>query len=137
MIKKLRNLHVLIAEDDFDDCEVILESFQNHPLYSKVTIVRNGKELLEYLHDETKELPDLILTDLNMPIINGMEALKEICQNPKFNQISTFAYSTASNPIYQAKCIDFGAKAFLTKPTEISEFEEIPQKLIQVLLKNL
>jgi CheY-like chemotaxis protein len=137
MMKKLNNLHILIAEDDFDDSEVISESFQKHPLFSKIEIVRNGKELLDHLNNDEKANPDLILTDLNMPIINGLEVLKEICHHPKFKNITTFAYSTASNPIYQAKCIDFGAKAFLTKPTDISEFDEIPQKIIQVLLQNL
>ncbi|MFC6096726.1 response regulator [Flavobacterium qiangtangense] len=136
-MKKLRNLHILIAEDDFDDGEVILESFKKHPLFLKVEILRNGKQLLDYLNDETKSKPDLILTDLNMPIINGLEVLKEICHHPEFKKITTFAYSTSSNPVYQAKCIDFGAKAFLTKPTEISEFDEIPQKIIQVVLQNL
>lgn len=53
-----------------------------------------------------------------MPIINGLEALKEICKNPELKKISSFAYSTSSNPVYQAKCIDFGAKAFLTKRCE-------------------
>ena len=76
---KLRNLHI-IAEDDFDDSEAICESFQKHPLFSKVQIVKNGKELLDYLKNDTNSKPDLILTDLNMPIINGLEVLKEICK---------------------------------------------------------
>lgn len=136
-MKKLRNLHILIAEDDSDDSEVISESFQKHPLFSKVEMVKNGKELLDYLKNEKNPKPDLILTDLNMPIINGLEVLKEICNHPDLKQISTFAYSTASSAIYKAKCIDLGAKAFLTKPTEISEFDEIPQQIIQIAFNNL
>lgn len=136
-MKKLRNLHILIAEDDSDDCEVITESFEKHPLFSKVEIVKNGKELLDYLKNENNPKPDLILTDLNMPVINGLELLKELCNDADLKQITTFAYSTSSSAIYKAKCIDLGAKAFLTKPTEISEFDEIPQKIIQVLLQNL
>lgn len=135
-MKKLRDLHILIAEDDFDDAEVILESFEKHPLFSKIEIVKNGKELLNYL-ENSAVLPDLILTDLNMPIINGLELLKHICQHPEFKKITTFAYSTSSSSIYKAKCIEFGAQAFLTKPTEISGYDEIPQKIIQVLLQNL
>lgn len=136
-MRKLRNLHIVIAEDDSDDSEVIVESFLNHPLFSKVETVRNGQELLDYLTNKENVTPDLILTDLNMPIINGLEVLKEICGNPEFNKIATFAYSTSSSEIYKTKCIEFGAKAFLTKPCEINEFDEIPQKIIQVLLQNL
>jgi len=136
-MKKLKNLYVLIAEDDADDGEVISESFHKHPMFSRVKIVRNGKELLDYLNDDEKEKPDLVLTDLNMPIVNGLEVLKAICQNPTLKNIISFAYSTSSNPIYQAKCIDFGARAFLTKPYEIKDFDEIPQKIVQALLQNL
>lgn len=136
-MKKLRNLHILIAEDDYDDSEVISESFLKHPLFSKVELVKNGKELLDYLNKEENIKPDLILTDLNMPIVNGLEVLKEICHHPEFKKITTFAYSTSSSEIYKIKCIEFGAKAFLIKPSEISKFDEIPEKMIQVLLKNL
>ena len=136
-MKKLKNLHIVIAEDDFDDSEVIFESFQKHPLFHKIEIVKNGKELLDYLNDDEKENPDLVLTDLNMPIVNGLEVLKEICRHPKLQQIPIFAYSTSSSVVYQTKCMDFGAKAFLIKPTEIEKFYEIPQKIIQVLLQNL
>lgn len=136
MMKNLKNLYILIAEDDFDDSEVISESFQRHPFFSKVEIVKNGRELLDYLNDDEKPKPDLILTDLNMPIINGLEVLKEICRHPELKDITTFAYSTSSSAIYQAKCIEFGAKSFFSKPTDINEYDEIPQKIIDVLMEN-
>ena len=85
-MKKLKNLHIVIAEDDFDDSEVIFESFQKHPLFHKIEIVKNGKELLDYLNDDEKENPDLVLTDLNMPIVNGLEVLKEICRTQNGNK---------------------------------------------------
>lgn len=72
------NLHIIIAEDDMDDADVITETFTNNPNFSKVSLVANGEELLTYLKNPSNENPDVILTDINMPIIDGIEALQEI-----------------------------------------------------------
>lgn len=132
-MKALKNLFILIAEDDEDDCAIVLDCFQRHPLFSKVKILNNGKEMLDYLNDSSNQKPDVILTDLNMSFVNGIELLKEIYHNPELNKISSFAYSTSSSSIYQAKCIDYGAKAFIIKPNELSEFDKLPQKIIEFL----
>jgi CheY-like chemotaxis protein len=125
-------LHILIAEDDIDDAETIFHSFDIHPLFYKVDIVANGKELLDFL--ETLDgKPDVILTDINMPIINGIEALVKINENDMLREIPAFVYSTAINPIYAAQCEALGTKGFLIKPFSLSEFNEIPGKILEIL----
>ena len=135
-MKIIKNLFILIAEDDEDDSTFILESFKKHPLFSKVEVLKNGKEVLNYLNDDSKRKPDLILTDLNMPVMNGLELLKEIFNHHEFKQICTFAYSTSCSLIYQKKCVDLGAIAFLQKPSDIINFNTIPQKIITLLSKT-
>lgn len=120
------NLHILIAEDDNDDCEIILNCFTQHPTFSKITLVRNGKELLDFLKIEN-EKPDVILTDINMPIVNGLEALSEIYSNAELRKIPAFAYSTSINPLYKKKCLQYGVKEFIIKPFIIEEFDKIPK----------
>jgi len=129
---QLKNLHIIIAEDDIDDGEIIEQSFAKHPAFLKISLVKNGKELLEFLKNGN-DRPDVILTDINMPIINGLEALMEISNDMELNKISTFAYSTSINPIYESKCIQYGVKAFLIKPFVLEEFDEIPHKIINVI----
>ena len=73
-----KNLHIIIAEDDEDDADVISEIFNNNPSFAKVSLVANGEELLHFLKNAANENPDVILTDINMPILNGIEALQEI-----------------------------------------------------------
>ncbi|MDR6967981.1 CheY-like chemotaxis protein [Flavobacterium arsenatis] len=128
----LENLHIIIAEDDIDDGEIIEQSFLKHPSFNKISIVKNGKELLEFLKTANHK-PDVILTDINMPIINGIEALAEISNDLELNHITTFAYSTSINPIYESKCLQYGVKGFLIKPFVLEEFDEIPHKIINTI----
>ena len=126
------NLHILIAEDDTDDCEIIQESFARHPLFLNVNIVKNGKELLDFLNN-SKNVPDIILTDINMPVLNGIEALEAIHEDSNLRNIPAFVYSTAINPSYEAKCKDLGPKGFLIKPFRLEEFYEIPNRILYML----
>jgi len=127
----LKKLHILIAEDDFDDGEIIEASFDKHTAFVKVDLVKNGLELLEFLKNNAK--PDVILTDINMPILSGIDALKEICNDDTLRGIPAFVYSTAINPIYEAKCMELGTKGFLIKPYSLAEYDEIPNKILQIL----
>jgi len=128
---KQNNLHIIIAEDDYDDADVICESFNKNPDFTKVSLVANGEELLNYLKNSSNEIPDVILTDINMPILDGIEALQEISNNNLLNKIPCFVYSTSINPAYKEKCDLLGVKGYLIKPYSIEEFDEIPMKIIK------
>ena len=129
----MTNLHILIAEDDPDDGEIMLETFAKHDAFSRIDLVKNGYELLEYLRDENANTPDVILTDINMPILSGIEALEKINANSALKAIPAFVYSSTLNPAYQVKCMSLGTKAFLVKPLSMKEFDVIPQTILQIL----
>jgi len=129
---ELKNLYIIIAEDDTDDAETILETFKAHPAFAKIEIVNNGKELLDSLH-QNSEKPDVILTDINMPLVDGMEALFQINAHESLRKIPAFVYSTAINPVYEAQCKVLGTKGFLIKPYDLKEFNKIPEKILQIL----
>lgn len=125
------NLHIVIAEDDMDDADVITETFTNNPSFSKVSLVANGEELLNYL--KANENPDVILTDINMPIIDGIEALQQILNTNELKDIPCFVYSTSINPSYKEKCDDLGVKAYLIKPYSFEAFAEIPRTILSII----
>ena len=128
----MKGLHIVIAEDDIDDGEIVIKSFGKHSLFTKVDWVKNGKELLDYLNDSSPK-PDVILTDINMPIMNGIDALEEICETPLLKNIPIFVYSSTLNPVYEMKCMDLGVKGFLIKPLSLKEFDIIPTKIVDTL----
>lgn len=128
----LNNLYIIIAEDDEDDAETVKICFNAHPAFTKVAVVSNGKELLERLKaDEMK--PNVILTDINMPIVDGMEALFAINGDDTLRKIPAFVYSTAINPVYEEQCKVLGTKGFLIKPYDLEEFYNIPNRILEVL----
>jgi CheY-like chemotaxis protein len=124
-------LHIIIAEDDIDDAEIIQDSFEKHSGFVKVDLVQNGKELLEYLKSGKK--PDVILTDINMPILSGFEAIKEIRDISELANIPAFVYSTTINPTYESQGRALGINGFLIKPFRIDEFDQIPDKILSIL----
>ncbi|WP_264537411.1 response regulator [Flavobacterium sp. N1736] len=130
---KSNNLHIIIAEDDEDDADVITEIFKKNPNFDKVSLVSNGEELLNYLKNSSNEVPDVILTDINMPIVDGIEALQEILNTDVLKTIPCFIYSTSINPAYKEKCDLLGVKAYLIKPYSIEGFEEIPKQIIKII----
>ncbi|OXB04438.1 response regulator [Flavobacterium pectinovorum] len=130
---KLNNLHIIIAEDDEDDADVISEIFNKNPDFDKVSLVSNGEELLNYLKNTSNATPDVILTDINMPIIDGIEALQQILNTETLKSIPCFIYSTSINPAYKEKCDLLGIKGYLIKPYSIEGFEEIPKQIIKII----
>ena len=130
----MSNLHIIIAEDDPDDGMLVVESFEKNEDYNKVSLVKNGQELVDFLRENPNDIPDVILTDINMPIMNGIEALIEIMDDAKYKSIPCFVYSTSINPIYEARFKEIGVKGFLIKPFSLEEFDEIPKKIISILV---
>lgn len=131
------DLHILIAEDDPDDGEFIKNSFSKHTSFIKIDWVKNGKELLNFLMNSHSKKPDIILTDINMPIINGIEALELIFQNPELSHIPCFVYSSTVNPMYEAQCKDLGVRSFLMKPFSLSGYDEIPYEILYNLKQGM
>jgi len=128
----VKSLHIVIAEDDFDDADIVQQSFESNGNFTKIELVKNGQELLNLLRN-CSSCPDVILTDINMPIMSGIEALREIYKDPALTPIPCFVYSTSINPTYEAQCKELGVKGFFIKPYSFEEFNNIPAVIVEVL----
>jgi CheY-like chemotaxis protein len=112
-----------MADDDADDREMTREAVEASRLRNDLRFVENGEELLDYLLHRGKyedaascPRPGLILLDLNMPRMDGREALREIKSNPLLRQIPVVVLTTsrAEEDIFSS--YDTGASSFITKP---------------------
>ena|ERR1700741_2828173 len=135
-MKALQNLFILVAEDDADDAAIIKRSFEKHAAFAKVLVVENGKELWDFLKLWDAQKPDIILSDINMPVLSGIEVLEKIAGDVNLCAIPFFMYSSSGNMVYEKKCRDLGAKGFLVKPFNLAEFDEIPYQVIYRLKKD-
>ena len=114
---------ILIADDDEIDCDLMDKALQRAIPDSSRHFVENGEALLDYLYHRnifkdpaTSPSPDLILLDLNMPIKDGREALKEIRENHNFCSIPIIILTTSEEEWDIRTCYSLGANTYMTKP---------------------
>jgi CheY-like chemotaxis protein len=131
-MKQKKQVPILIADDDVDDCEMIREALQESRLLNELHFVHNGEELMDYLNHRGKfedqqkyPLPGLILLDLNMPKKDGRESIKEIKGNPKLRQIPVIILTTSEAEEDVYKTYDLGVNSFITKPVIFKSLVEV------------
>jgi len=114
---------ILMAEDDPDDRLMISRALEDHRIVNNVHFVSDGEELLQYLRHEGKyadpnahPLPNLILLDLNMPKVDGREALGIIKGDPELRSIPIVVLTTSNSEEDVARAYQAGANSFISKP---------------------
>ncbi len=117
---------VLIVDDDADDREIIRDAFMSSSNHLEYIFLESGDALLDYLKANSQSaLPSLILLDLNMPGMDGREALKEIKENNAFQHIPTVIFTTSSSPRDKQMAYQLGANCFVTKPDTFNELVDV------------
>jgi CheY-like chemotaxis protein len=124
---------VLLAEDDEDDRELTTEALLNSGFAVQTRSVQDGQELLDYLRsdraadrlDDAAPWPSLILLDLNMPRMDGREALAAIKTDPRLRRIPIVVLTTSDDNDDVTAAYDLGANAFITKPVTYAGLLEV------------
>lgn len=118
-------VHILLADDDPDDQLLTRRALKKNRLANTIDVVEDGEELMRYLRREgeysedgpqTAPRPGLILLDLNMPRMDGREALKEIKSDPELRRIPVVVLTTSESEQDVQQSYDLGVNAFVTKP---------------------
>ena len=123
--------NVLIVEDDPDDQEIITRAFAEVAPQYNITCLSDGKMLVDLLQSyPDKELPSLIVLDYNMPLLNGLETLKVLELDQRFNKIPKIIYSNSSRNYYKNLCYSAHAKAYITKGVTMDEIKENIQEML-------
>ena len=110
---------VFYADDDAEDCELFTEAIRQIDNEIKTIIARDGREALAYL-ENTRDLPDYIFLDINMPLVDGKKVLIEIKNNVKLKTIPVIMYSTTSDTNEIQQYYKLGAHDFLIKPNNFN-----------------
>ncbi len=122
-MSKNNNIVILMADDDEDDQLMARDAFETNRLHNVLYFVKDGIELMDYLRRQgnfsdpsTSPRPGLILLDLNMPLMDGREALKEIKSDPELHSIPIVVLTTSSAEEDIIKTYEYGVNSFITKP---------------------
>jgi CheY-like chemotaxis protein len=106
---------IFYADDDQEDCDFFKEALSKIDPEIQTIISRDGREALAYLLN-TRELPDYIFLDINMPLVDGKKCLIEIKKHPQLKVIPVIMYSTTSDTQEIQQYYKLGAHDFLIKP---------------------
>jgi CheY-like chemotaxis protein len=119
----IKNTDIFCVEDDSDFAFLMETAIQELRKPSTVQIIDNGREALQILQKLAVEKlrPKLILLDLNLPGISGIEILKEIRAMPYLRYTAVILFSTSDRIKDIEQSLEFGANAFVTKPSSFSE----------------
>ena len=120
---------IFITDDDPDDREFIINALQRNGFIGRLVEFENGEYLSEYLYKHSDNLPDLILLDLNMPVKNGFDTLREIKNDPKFSNIPVVVLSASTRKEDEQICFQTGCKHFLSKPLDMAGYSSIAKFL--------
>lgn len=116
---------ILIAEDNLADLELIKAGFQEIDLYAEITIVKDGQELLNFFKKDEIENLGLVLLDLNLPKVDGMDILERFYTDDILKKIPIVVFTSSNDYDKIIRCYEYGANACIKKPENIAEFSKI------------
>ena len=116
---------VLLIEDDDVDILSLRRAFNEISFPNPIKNAKNGEEAIAYLTDKTNELPGIILLDLNMPRMNGIEFLRLLKSKPVLKLIPVIILTTSSNKADVENAFNAQVSGYMIKPIDFNEFKKI------------
>jgi len=118
------NKSILLVEDDMVDAMTVRRALKELQVTNPLTIRGNGEEALEFLNDPANEMPCIILLDLNMPRMNGIDFLKVIKQKENLRSIPVVVLTTSKADQDVGSTYDLSIAGYMVKPIDYRQFVE-------------
>jgi len=128
---------IVVVENDEDERMFMMESFNANNMFDVLGMVKNGDHLIDWIQENSDNMPDVILTDLNMPGKNGYDIIRFIKGHELYSDIPVIVTSTSSAQSIIDRCLDMGAADYLIKPDTFLEYGPYLQKLHSLLSNKL
>lgn len=120
---------ILLVEDNPDDVELTKRAFKKSNLANDLVVARDGEEALECLHGEGRLIPALVLLDLKLPKIDGLEVLRRIRADERTKLLPVVILTSSREEGDLIKGYSNGANSYIRKPVDFEKFVEAVQNL--------
>lgn len=125
-------LHVLLADDDEDDRMIFKDALKEIRIRTRLTLVKDGIQLMDYLQQDDCDYPCIVFLDLNMPRKGGVDCLREIRNDKKLKDLSVAIYSTSASESDIEDTFIKGANVYIKKPNDFTSLVKVLEDVITI-----
>jgi two-component system, response regulator len=130
---QLDEVEILLVEDNADDVELCLHALRKEKLSNRIHVARDGQEALEFLFDRAKRtpesLPRLVLLDLKLPKVDGIQVLREVKKNPLTRCLPVVILTSSREERDLVESYQLGVNSYLQKPVDFDEFRSMVKQI--------
>jgi CheY-like chemotaxis protein len=127
------SVDILLVEDNPDHVELILKTLEENNVLNEVYVVTNGEEALDFLYQRGKytdaRRPGLILLDIKLPRVDGIEVLRQIKADAKLKSIPVVMLTTSAGEKEIVESYHYGANSYIIKPVDFEQFAKVIKEL--------
>ena len=126
---------ILIAEDDEGHAKLVIKNFKRIGIANTIIHFKNGQEALDFFYKKNQDTgfelnkAYLLILDIRMPKVDGIEVLRKIKENPEFKKIPIIMLTTTDDPQEVEKCHSYGCSNYVTKPINFDSFMQVVQHM--------
>jgi CheY-like chemotaxis protein len=128
-----REIDILLVEDNPDHVELILKALKDNNVLNEVYVVTKGEDALDFLYQRgayaDARRPGLILLDIKLPGVDGIEVLRRIKTDPKLNAIPVVMLTTSASEREMMESYNYGANSYVVKPVDFEQFVKAIKEL--------
>ena len=129
-----KEVRILLVEDNPDDVELTLRAFEKHNLVNDIIVARDGEEALDIIFQRGKKgadspKPDLVLLDLKLPKVDGLEVLKEMKEDAETKIIPVVVLTSSKEERDIVESYRLGVNSYIRKPVNFERFSEVVMQL--------
>jgi CheY-like chemotaxis protein len=126
---KITNKPILLVEDDQVDTMTVKRALKEIHVTNPLVHVENGEEAVNYLKDPQREKPCIMLLDLNMPIMNGIEFLQVVKHDDQLKRIPVVVLTTSEEQQDKVNSFNLGVAGYMAKPVDYRQFVEVMRSI--------
>jgi two-component system response regulator len=118
----VQDVEILLVEDNPEDLELALRALQRNKLANRIHIARDGAEALEFLRRDGRHLPRVVLLDLKLPKVNGIEVLEAIRADERTRVLPVVVLTSSREGPDVRRCYELGVNSYIVKPVDFDAF---------------
>ena len=124
---------ILVIEDNFMDIDLLLQAFDEHGVLNPISVCRDGEEALQFIDAHPKRddpnLPLLVLLDLRLPKVDGVDVLRYARQHPVWKQIPLVVLTTSRDNADISRAYELGVNSYIVKPVDFVAFTAVVKQI--------